>query len=370
MLLWVVMALLTAAASLSILLPLGRARGGQAASQPEISIYKDQLDEVDRDLGRGLIAESEAGAARTEIARRLIKAGETGKSPATAAGSRGRKWAAGFALIGVPVVALGLYLAFGSPLLPDDPLATRLAAPPAEQDIAALVARVEDHLAGKPDDGRGWDLLAPVYMKLDRYDDATRAYGNAIRLLGSTSAREADLGEAIVSANDGVVTAEARSAFERAAALDKEAVRPRFYLAVALSQDGKKDDAIAAWRSLLDEAPANDAPWVAIARQNLAKLEGPAPAPGPSASDVAAASKLSPGDRLAMIQDMVASLAAKLDSDPSDADGWARLIRSYMVLSRPDDARAALAKARTALSDKPDRLAVVEAEAKAQGLVK
>ena len=110
MLLWVVMALLTAAASLSILLPLGRARGGQAASQPEISIYKDQLDEVDRDLGRGLIAEREAGAARTEIARRLIKAGETATGSAMAPGGRGRKWAAGFALVGVPVLALGLYL--------------------------------------------------------------------------------------------------------------------------------------------------------------------------------------------------------------------------------------------------------------------
>jgi cytochrome c-type biogenesis protein CcmH len=367
MFLWIVMAVLTVAASLSILVPLGRPRRGQAAAAAEISIYRDQLDEIDRDVGRGLIAEGEADAARTEIARRLIRAGEAAAGRRGAASARGRRIVALAALVGVPVLALGLYFGFGSPELADAPLSARLSAPPAEQDIAALVARVEKHLADKPDDGRGWDLIGPVYVKLGRYDDAAKAYGNAIRLLGSTEPRESDLGEAIVGANGGAITPEARAAFERAANLDKTAVRPRFYIALDLAQAGKTEEAIAAWHSLLQDAPVAGAPWVAIARENLAKLEAAGAAPGPGAKDVEAASKMTAGDRLAMIEGMVASLDEKLEANPEDAEGWARLIRSYMVLGRPADAKAALAKARTALAGKPDRLAIVEAEAKAQG---
>src|SRR5690606_850706 len=110
---------------------------------------------------------------------------------------------------------------------------------------------VETHLAANPEDGRGWELLGPVYVRLGRYPDAVRAFSNAQRILGPTAEREADLGEAITRANANVVTAEARAAFERAHALDKEAIRPRFYLAVALDQEGQREAAIAAWRDVL-----------------------------------------------------------------------------------------------------------------------
>ena len=69
-----------------------------------------------------------------------------------------------------------------------------------------------------------------------------------------------------------------------------------------------------------------------------------------------------------MINGMVAQLADKLAANPDDAEGWARLVRSYGVLGRGDDARAALARARAALAGKPDRLAVVEAEAHSAGI--
>jgi cytochrome c-type biogenesis protein CcmH len=276
------------------------------------------------------------------------------------------------AIVAVPLLAVGLYLYLGSPQKPDQPLVARINAPPDEQDISALIARVEAHLEKNPEDGRGWDLLGPVYVRLGRFDEAKAAFANAIRLLGSTAEREANLGEAIVRANDGVVTAEARAAFDRAAMLDKTALRPRFFLALALTQEGKKDEALAAWRSLLGEAPAGGAPWVEVARQAVAQLEG-APASdgkGPSAEDVDAAAKMTQDERQAMIGSMVQSLAARLETAPDDPEGWAKLIRSYMVLGRPDDARAALAKARIALAADAKGLASVEAEAAAQGLGK
>ena len=375
MLLWVLMAVLAAAASLSVLVPLYRSRGqGTARRAAEMSIYRDQLAELDRDAGRGLIGEGEADAARTEIARRLLRA-DAAKGGAPAGGQLRRRIAAAAALAVLPAAALGFYLFLGSPGLPGQPLAARLAAPPEKQDIATLVGRVEAHLAGAPEDGQGWEVIAPVYARLGRYEDAVRAYSNTIRILGSNAAREADLGDAIVRANQGVVTNAAREAFERASRLEPGAIRPRFYLALALTQEGAKPEAIAAWRALLAGAPA-DAPWVPVAERALAALQAPAePAPpaaaappGPSEADVAAAAELTPEQRLAMIEGMVGQLAERLVSEPADAEGWARLIRSYMVLGRGEDARAALDRARTALAGDAARLAFVDQAARELGL--
>ena len=374
--LWIAMAVLAAATSLSVLAPLYRAsRGARSERGQALAIYRDQLGEVDRDLDRGVIGETEAKAARTEISRRLLRAGQESEEGGTAASPRPRSVAT-MAIIAMPLAALAFYLFVGSPEMPAEPLAARLSAPTDKQDIATLVARIEAHLATNPDDGKGWQILAPVYLRLGRYDEAVKAYGNVIRLLGSTADTESDLGEALMSASGGTVTADARAAFERAAKLDPTSVRPRFYLALALGQAGKTDEAIAAWKALLDGAPKT-APWVAVAQSELAKLEGgtttavtegAAAPPGPTAADVKAAGEMSASDRMAMIEGMVQQLAAKLAANPADGPGWARLIRSYMVLGKADDAKAALAKARDALAGDATALDSVNQAAKAAGV--
>jgi len=367
MTLWILMAGLAAVAALAVLVPLYRGRRTTLAeSTAELSIYRDQLGELDRDLARGLIGPAEAQAARTEIARRLLKADAEGTPATPPAATTSRRIVALVAIVVIPLAALSLYLVVGSPELPDRPLAARLSGPVENEDMTALIARVENHLTAEPNDGRGWDLIAPVYLRIGRYEDAERAYANAIRLLGSTAAREADLGEAMVRANQGIVTNDARDAFERAVKLDPSGPKARFFLALALGQEGRNDEAIKAWQGLLQGAP-DDAPWVSVARQMLARLQGSPPGPAPA--DVDAASKLPQDQRVAMINGMVTQLAARLATSPDDPPGWAQLIRSYMVLGRKDDAVAALAKARTALAGKSDGLAIVEAEARSAGLI-
>jgi len=366
------MALLAAAVSLAVLVPLYRDRAGaRRMSEQEMAVYRDQLQEVERDLDRGVIAPAEAEAARTEIARRLIRADAAGQNaPARAAGEGARRVAAGAAVVAMPVLALGLYVFLGSPGMPDEPLAARLAAPADQQDMEVLLGRVEQHLVANPDDARGWQVVAPVYVRLGRYDDAVVAFGNIVRLVGGNVQTEGDLGEAIVRARQGLVNAEARAAFARALEDDPADIRARFYLALGDGQAGRRDEAVAALNALIAEAPPG-ATWTAGIRQVLADLgagEGAAP-PGPTAGDVEAASGLSEGDRTAMIEGMVAQLAERLRSEPNDAEGWARLVRSYMVLGRQDDARAALAEARSVLAGAEDRLALVESEARATGLI-
>jgi cytochrome c-type biogenesis protein CcmH len=378
MILWIAMAVLAAAACLPLLMALSRPVRGVAANAPALAIYRDQLGELGRDVERGVVGAEDAAAARTEIARRLIRAGD---APAEKLEPReGLRKVATAAIIGMPILALGLYLLVGSPASHDQPLAARPDAL-AEREVLSLVSKVEAHLAAVPDDGKGWEVLAPVYRRLGRTADAVDAYTRAIALLGPTAEREGDLGEAIAAASNGRVTPDAEAAFEKARELSPDDPRPRFYLALALTQGGRTNEARAAWQALLVNAPA-DAPWVQIASRQLAALGGPlanppantapstatspapdATPPGPTATDVAAASAMAPADRQAMIEGMVASLAEKLKSQPNDAEGWARLIRSYVVLDRRADAEAALADARHALAGDPAKLATVEATA-------
>ena len=204
-----------------------------------------------------------------------------------------------------------------------------------------------------PEDGHGWDVIAPVYLRLGQVDDAARAYRNAIRLLGSTVERQSGLGEALLAAEGGIVTQDARSAFEAARALDPKAPGPRYFIALAAEQEGKLDEAAKELRSILADAPS-DAPFRGVIEQALARVNQTSPSPGPTGEEMAAAANL-PGDQQsAMIESMVGRLATRLKEQPNDVEGWLRLIRSYVVLGNGD---AAAAAARDALAGVQDEAA-------------
>jgi cytochrome c-type biogenesis protein CcmH len=356
--LWLVMALMTAAAIFAVLWPLSRRV--RLASGSEVAVYRDQLDEIGRDWAAGLIGEREAEAARIEVSRRLLAAADTeaavGSGTGVGAGRR-RRAAALAALILLPLGAAGFYLRLGSPQLPGEPIESRRQVSAEQGSIAELVGRVEAHLEQNPEDGRGWEVVGPVYMRLGRYDDAVKARKNALRLLGPNATREADLGEALTGAADGVVTAEAKQAFDRAVALDENDVRARYFVGLAAEQDGRPKEAAEIWRKLLAGAPV-DAAWTSFVRESLARLDPAAAAaqPGPSAGDVAAAGQMAPEQREAMVRGMVSRLAVRLKTDGGDVEGWLRLLRAYMVLGDRQQARAAADDARRALASDPDKL--------------
>jgi cytochrome c-type biogenesis protein CcmH len=367
MMLWFVLVLMTAAAIFAVLWPLARRTPLRTGS--DVAVYRDQLDEVERDRATGLIGEREAEAARVEVSRRLIAAADADAPAPRVDGRRWRRAVALVALLVLPLGAASLYLKLGSPGMSGETQLARTEMPDDQRPITELVARVEAHLEEQPDDGRGWNVLGPVYMRLGRYDDAVRARRNVLRLLGSTAEREADLGEALTGQANGIVTADAKQAFDRALRLDPDDFRARYFEGLAAEQDGRPKEAAETWRKLLAGAP-KDANWASFVRDSLARVDPKAAAalPGPSAGDIAAASELTPQQRTAMVEGMVSRLADRLKQDGTDADGWVRLVRAYMVLGDKDRARAAADDARRALARDPDKLRQVDEQIKGLGL--
>jgi cytochrome c-type biogenesis protein CcmH len=372
MVLWVVFAVMTAAAILAVCWPLQRGRK-KTAGGSDLLVYKDQLHEIDRDRASGLIGESEAEAARLEVSRRLLAAANT--SAATHAPPQSGLRVARRRRVSIVTAALvlslgvpGLYVALGSPNVPGEPAFARVQTPEGQQSIAGLVSQVETRLARNPNDGAGWEVIAPVYLRLGRFDDAVQARKRSLLLNGESATRQADLGEAEAAAADGVVTAEARIAFERAVALDPHEPKARYFLGLAAEQDGRAEDAASMWRSLLADAPSG-ATWTSFVREALARVTGaPAREAGPTASDVAAAANMSEQGRREMISGMVARLADRLHNNGADVDGWLRLVRAYTVLGDRDKAKSAAADAKRALADHPEDLKRIDELVKGLGL--
>src|SRR5216683_3324579 len=358
MMLWFILGIMTVAALCAVIWPL--ARGHKLASAgSDLAVYRDQLEEIERDRADGRIGHDEFEAARVEVSRRLL--GAAASTTVEAAPRTGRRIAAlASTIIAVPLISGSLYVRLGSPDLPGEPVASRHTGDEQANSIAALIAQIETHLEENPTDGRGWEVVAPVYLRLERYDEAVKARRNALNLLGATAQREVDLGEALAMAAGGVVTADAKATFERAAALDADNPKAMFYLGLAAQQDGNAGEAARIWRDLIAKAPA-DAPWLTVVRQSLARVEGPgATPPGPRADDVAAAGAMAPEARNQMIRGMVERLATRLHEDGSDVEGWLRLLRAYMVMGERDKAKAAAGEARGALAREPEKLRLLD----------
>ena len=368
MVFWVLLALMAAAVVLVVIAPLARPAGAfSAVSGEETRVYRDQLDELDRDRERGLIGGEEADAARAEIGRRLLAAAQ-----APAAGGAPRPAAnrlfALVTVVAIPAIALPLYLVIGQPDMPDAPLAERLSAAPTSGNIVDMVGRVEKHLAANPDDLSGWRVVAPIYASMGRLDDAVKAWGRLVAAGEADTEILENYGAGLVDSNDGIVSPEAQSILARAVAADPDRARARFYYVEGLRQAGAFDEALKQVDELIRRSPA-DAPWLATVRAKrgeiLASLKKPAdtaePAPLPAAGT---------GVDKATIEGMVDGLAARLAADPNDRDGWIRLMRSNLVLGRTDKATAALAEARKAFAGNAEALGAIDAAASELGIDK
>ncbi|MDF2688790.1 MAG: c-type cytochrome biosis protein CcmI [Microvirga sp.] len=355
MVIWIILLAMTAAAVMAVLWPLSRHYAVARQADPDTQFYREQIAEIERDLARGVLLANEAEAAKAEAGRRLLRAtGLQAEEAFAAVGEpalRRRRAASTLALSIIPLLALATYEIYGSPQLLSEPPGARMQPQQAGgSNLLGAVAEIEAHLAKNPQDGRGWEVIAPVYLRMGRIEDAVKAYESAIRYQAPDAVRFANYGEALVLAKDGLISAEAQTAFEQAVKLDPSAPKAQFYLARAAVQDGQTDKAKTILQDLLASSPA-DAPWVDAVRQELAALGAPQPE-----AATAGAPQIGPE----AIAGMVAGLATRLEAQGGTAEEWARLMRSYAVLGQRDKAAEAAKRAREALAQDTQGLKTID----------
>ena len=350
--LWVGFAMMTSAAVLALVWPLFALHEEPGARASDVTFYRSLLTEADDDVRCGLVAPEDAATTRIELERRLLASinSASRRRPRVSL----RRWprhvaTVAAAVLALPILALGSYLKVGAPNKPDMPVASRRSV---DFIPAAAISEIEAHLVIDPNDGRGLRTVAPIYQRMGWFQDAAHEYEAALRLLGENAQERASLGQALVMAANGVVTTEARAAFDQALVEDPKQPIARFFQAIAVERDGNKDQARQLWEALKADTPS-DASWMNAVLQHLASLsEAPGShaetvQPGQAAADVAA---FSPEQRIQAIRGMVDGLAEKLAKEGHDIEGWLRLIRSYVVLNEHEKAEAAVAMARAKFS--------------------
>jgi cytochrome c-type biogenesis protein CcmH len=384
MIFWIVVVVLLIAVAVGVAWPLVSGRSDAREEVDfDIEVFRDQLTELDREHREGRLLYVEAEAAKAEISRRILAAHAARKGDGGAGVERHPAAAVLLAvlLVGSTVTA---YNYTGSPHQPSRPYAERederkqrTAGTRGQQmNLSALADRLKKRLSEDAESIQGWQLLARTYMTMGNFAEAVSAFERLIALNGANAGTFASYGEAIALAAQGSVTSKSQVAFREALAMNFKEPTARFYLALVDWQGGEHRKAYDGWLSLMAETPV-DAAWAGILQQRLTEASEklgldvaalPKPLPpssslesgaresaagesaaqrlgGPTGEDVAVAQKMLPKERQEMIRGMVAGLAAKLEDDPANFEGWKRLIRSYSVLGEKVLAKEALDKA-------------------------
>ena len=349
---WTAFALIAVLVALFLAGPLiRRLRPPRPREEYDLDVYRDQIRELEHDVARGVLTPDQEAAARLEIDRRLLGATKQryrspGKLPV---------WQTAVLLIvGVPAVSLVLYLWRGAPGVPDQPMAERSDNVDVQraqtQRLLDFIAAQEVAVRENPEDADGWSVLGRAYLLAGRFDSAADAFRRVLVLDEPTPEAHLELIEALLNVSGGVITPEAAAAIDAALAADPEHPAARYYHGLGLSQAGRTREAFDVWLALAAATPA-EAVWRPVLMEQLedaADLLGvdlaavlPAAAPGPPAG----LGGMSREEQLALIEEMVGRLAARLESNPGDAEGWVQLSQSYRVLGRYDAAREAVARA-------------------------
>jgi cytochrome c-type biogenesis protein CcmH len=368
MTLWIIFAVLLAAVLVAVLWPLLRPRVAPASRADfDIEVYLDQLRELERDVTREIIDESQAAAAKLEIERRLLAASRSADTAASATGSPPRGPLAALLAVAITVASLALYVNLGSPGLPNQPFAQRPPAPAENPQVAEARSRlsaIEARLAAEPENPDIWRDLGRLRLAVGDEAGAVEALAQAMTLSDGRADIASTYGEALTFAAEGMVTPEAQQVFSNVLSENAGEPRARFFLALASYQAGRREAALEQWSALARDAPA-DAAWLPVVTDRIRRTAGEVGAdvadylpaqPGPTREDIAAAQDLTPDQQQEMIRGMVGRLASRLEGEPDDVEGWRRLGRSYEVLDEQARAAEAYAKALALEPNHPETL--------------
>lgn len=317
------------------------ARGGALESdRADLEVYQDQIAEIERDLAQGRISEEAAQAGKLEIGRRLVQA----RDRILGEGPRLGKLAMTSVAAVIALGAVGLYLIYGSPQKTDQPFVQReaelLSRPPETLSEDEIMLLLQEQAKKAPEDPMPHALMAQVLGSAGRDQDALRAFQAAIRRDPKNADLIAETGAVLMRLNEGVVGADAKSAFDAALQLKPNSVSARFYLGLADWQAGKKTEALAAWRtaySLNAKDAEGQMQLVTRVADILSQLDrGPGEEADPP---MAAMANAGPDAQKAFIEAMIAKRIDRLAENPSDPSLRLSAARVLLMTGKLKEAR-------------------------------
>lgn len=275
---WIIAGLMIAGAVLIIMPPLlGRNKEQATATRSELnlSIYRDQLRELDADLAAGNLSKEQYQNDRSELEGRVLEDSGTTTTEVAAAPSDGRRWVIA-AVIAVPVLAIPLYLMLGKPEGLDEQHKAAVAEQSqaaTQEQINAMVASLAKKLETKPDDAEGWMMLGRSYAIMRRFGDASAAYARAVALLPNNAQLLADYADVLAMNNGRNMQGEPEKAIQQALQADPNNIKALALAGTAAMQRNDYRGAIEWWQKLLELVPP-DSPIARSISANISQAQG------------------------------------------------------------------------------------------------
>lgn len=317
-----------------------------SSQQLNVAIYREQLDALEADLGRGAISAQEHEASRDELQLRMLDDVQDASTPAVLS-QRGSRATALVVAVLVLVGAGGMYRWLGNPAA-IDPVSAQQAQ---QQQVIKMVETLAQRLQANPDNPRGWAMLARSYKVMGRLDDAMQAYGKTGTLLETDPDLMADYADLLAVRAGDRLEGEPLALVRKALAIDPKHPMSLMLMAAQSYREGKYPQAIGYWETLLStvDPQSPDAEqvmaYIADAREKSGLPASKSPTPKPAGQP----------DNAQIVQ-MVERLATRLKTTPDDLEGWARLARSYKVLGRLEESEKAYERAAVLVNKTPDML--------------
>jgi cytochrome c-type biogenesis protein CcmH len=232
-----------------------------------VSLYRDQLRELNADHAAGTISGEQFESGRRELERRLLEE-VSQPAPASGVASRTRLTAAAIAAF-VLAVPIGLYLSLGTPTAINAVTSEAQAAgaqgqtagadeashPITPEQVQAMIDKLAARLQQSPQDGEGWAMLARSYSFVRKFPEAVKAYEKATELLPNDSHLLADYADALAMTQERRLAGAPMKLVQRALAIDPKDVKA---LALAGSEAFDRRDygaAVGYWERAVKAKP-------------------------------------------------------------------------------------------------------------------
>ena len=253
----------------SLAVPLLRRGGGRSAPDrlsAEVTVYRDQVRELESEASAGTLTKEELAAERREIDARLgselvSRATMDRAESAASRFLRSKKIAiatAGATAIVIVASAWGLYAWRGNPLAIEreapasvGPIAGKPAATAPLPSMDVLAQRLALKLRTQtPEDGEGWALLARSYVELKQYREAADAFAKATKLVPADATLLADYADALGMADGKTLRGEPATLVQRALKADPRHPKALSLAASVAFEEKKYREAMSYWQRL------------------------------------------------------------------------------------------------------------------------